>query len=248
MTKHDRPDTKLLRAEKLATVGTLASGIAHEIGTPLGVVRGRAEYILEKMGPGHPQGDSLRVIIDQVDKITDTIQSLLDFANPPPATPGPVELEPLLARAIKLVEPEAARREVTTELIMADPVARVSADRAQLEQAVVNLLVNALQVSPEGSTVEVVVQDGEPNDIVEARHVRIEILDQGPGIKPRNRHRAFDPFFTTKKRGQRTGLGLAVVAQIARAHGAHAELHNRERGGARAVLLWPKAAEDSKPI
>jgi signal transduction histidine kinase len=223
---------QLVRAEKLSTIGELAAGIAHEVGTPLGVVRGRAEYALDALGADHPQSDGLRVIVEQIERITRTIRALLDFSRPshrPEATASSVAAA---ARAVSdLVRLEAERRRVTVQIDVPDAL-RVHANPDQLQQVLVNLVMNALDACSGGGRVGVAARArGKVADLV--------VEDDGAGIAPEIVPRVFDPFFTTKKRGQGTGLGLAVVDRIVRDHGGTMAVESAPGKGTRFVVSWP---------
>jgi signal transduction histidine kinase len=233
-------EAQLLRAEKLATVGVLAAGIAHEIGTPLGVVRGRAEYLLDKLGEGHPQADKARVIVDQIDRVARTIRELLDFSRLRTGPLGEVRLEAVVARVDELLAYEAQRRDLRVAYRIEPGLPTLAADPDQLQQVLVNLVLNAFDASRPGATVEVVARPEAASD-----RVRVEVVDTGAGIPPELVHRVFDPFFTTKKRGQGTGLGLTIVGHVVRTHDAGIELQSVPTGGTRVVLSWP--AHGSSP-
>lgn len=233
-------ESQLLRAEKLATVGELAAGVAHEMGTPLGVVRGRAEYVLGKLGPGHPQAPGIEDIVDQIDQVTRTIRQLLDFSRVSPAAVQAVDLGEVLARVIELLRFEADRKKLDVSVDVERGLAELSADPDQLRQVLVNLLKNAFDACDEGGHVVVCARAAPPGQ-PGWRRVRIELEDDGCGVPPRDLNRIFDPFFTTKKRGQGTGLGLAVVAQIVRNHGGEIALDSAEGRGTRVRLDWPAA-------
>jgi signal transduction histidine kinase len=237
---------QLLRAEKLATIGVLSAGIAHEIGTPLGVVRGRAEYILGKLGVGHPQAAGLGVIVEQIDRVSRTIRQLLDFARVKPAMVRAVALAPVARAVAELLRYEAERLKVELAIDVGEDLV-LSADPDQLQQVLVNLVMNACDACAEGGHVRIVAArdpgaapgggGGEPWS-----RVRIEVIDDGCGIREEDRLQVFDPFFTTKKRGHGTGLGLPIAAEIVRNHGAEIELQGEPGRGTRAILLWPAAA------
>jgi two-component system sensor histidine kinase HydH len=227
-------ETQLLRAEKLATVGMLAAGIAHEIGTPLGVIRGRAEYVIGKLGPEHSQVAGLRVIIEQSDRVARTIRELLDFARVRPPQLSAVRPETVIARVRELLAFEAQRRRLRLEVEIPPGLPTVAADGDQLEQVLVNLSMNAFDACEPGGRVRLLATSSP-----EAERLRFDVLDDGCGIPSGDQHRVFDPFFTTKKRGHGTGLGLAIVAQIVRSHGASIELLPEPGGGTRARLEWP---------
>jgi signal transduction histidine kinase len=229
--------SQLLRAEKLATVGGLAAGIAHEIGTPLGVVRGRAELLVSKLGEGGP-AESARVIVDEIDRISRVIRQLLDFSSTSPARAGPVEVEAVASNVAELLAFEAASRKVALSVEVAPRLPVVAANPDELKQVLVNLTLNALHACSPGGHVRLRASPGPPET-----GVVIAVEDDGSGIPEELRHRVFDPFFTTKKRGKGTGLGLTVAAQIVRNHGGEIDVDGRVGGGTRVTVLWPVANE-----
>lgn len=215
---------QVLRAEKLSTVGVLAAGLAHEIGTPLGVVRGRAEFALHKLGGDHPQAPSLSIIIEQIDRISRLIRSVLDFSSRRGVAPHAARLDAILARSRDLVTLAADKQKVRLQMDVEPGLPAVAGDEDQLLQVVVNLLMNAVDASNEGAVVRF-----DARSVVispTATVVRLRVIDEGSGIPAEDLARVFDPFFTTKKRGQGTGLGLAVVAQIVRDHGGEVRVHS----------------------
>ncbi|MDY7229635.1 two-component system sensor histidine kinase NtrB [Hyalangium rubrum] len=232
-------ETQLLRAEKLATVGVLAAGIAHEIGTPLGVVRGRAEYVLGKLGSTHAQAAGVGVMIEQIDLVSRTIRQLLDFSRLQPAAVRPVEFVPLTRDVYELLRLEAERRRVRITLEIPEGLPPLAADPDQLQQVLVNLMLNACDACGPGGEVRVsaVAPDGSSSGAW--GFVTLTVKDDGCGIPPESLNQVFDPFFTTKKRGQGTGLGLTMVAHVVRNHGGRVELESEQGRGTRITLLWP---------
>jgi two-component system, NtrC family, sensor histidine kinase HydH len=239
-------ESQLLRAEKLATVGILAAGIAHEIGTPLGVVRGRAEYLLGKLGAQHPQAAGVQVIIDQIDRVSRTIRQLLDFSRVQPAAVQTVALGPLLEGARELLHGETERRRVAVTVEVPEGLPLLSADPDQLQQVVLNLVLNACDACEAGGSVRITAAAEVPDEPGAWSGVRMKVCDDGCGIPPESLHHVFDPFFTTKKRGQGTGLGLTMVAQIVRNHGGRIELESEPGRGTCVTLCWPAAAAQSE--
>ncbi|PTL84944.1 nitrogen regulation protein NR(II) [Vitiosangium sp. GDMCC 1.1324] len=239
-------ESQLLRAEKLATVGILAAGIAHEIGTPLGVVRGRAEYVLGKLGAQHAQAAGVQVIIEQIDRVSRTIRQLLDFSRVQPALVREVALGPLLRGAQELLHGEAERRKVKVELEVPEGLPALSADPDQLQQVVLNLALNACDACEPGGTVRLAAHVEAPGEPGALSGVRVTVRDDGCGIPPESLNRVFDPFFTTKKRGQGTGLGLTMVAQIVRNHGGRIELESEPGQGTCVTLWWPATLAPSE--
>jgi two-component system, NtrC family, sensor histidine kinase HydH len=234
-------ESQLLRAEKLATVGVLAAGIAHEIGTPMGVVRGRAEYVLGKLGADHPQARGVQVIIEQIDHVTGTLRQLLDFARVKPAAVRSVAVAAAVRTVVELLRLEAQRRKVSTIHEVPETLPEVAADPDQLQQVLVNLVMNAYDACAPGGRVNIRARAEEVTAPAGLLRVRLEIVDDGCGIPEENRHQVFDPFFTTKKRGTGTGLGLAIAAQIVRNHGGEIELESEPGRGTCVTLLWPTA-------
>jgi two-component system, NtrC family, sensor histidine kinase HydH len=235
--------SQLLRAEKLATVGVLAAGIAHEVGTPLGVVRGRAELLLSKLGHGHPNAESARIIVDEIDRISRVIRELLDFSRVSRAAAVAVPLEGAARDVSELLAYEARTRGVEVEVDVPPGLPPLAADADQLKQVLVNLALNALDASPPGGRVAIRAQP-EPG----AARARVEIADEGAGIPDALRHRVFDPFFTTKKRGKGTGLGLTIAAQIVRNHGGEIDLESASGKGTRVVVSWPLASSGPEEV
>ena len=237
-------ESQLLRAEKLATIGELAAGMAHEVGTPLGVVRGRAEYVLRKLGPDHAQREGIADIVEQIDQVTRSIRQLLDFARIAPAAVQPVDVRDTLRDIAELLRFEAERRKIELAVEVEARLEPAAADPDQLQQVLVNLTKNALDACGAGGHVTLRAR-AEPDE-PRGRRLRLEVADDGCGIPAANLHRIFDPFFTTKKRGQGTGLGLAVTAQVVRNHGAEIRVDSEERRGSRVSLFWPTAEAEER--
>jgi signal transduction histidine kinase len=223
---------QLVRAEKLATIGTLAAGVAHEVGTPLGIISGRAEMILDAASPDDPARKDLQSIIAQVDKVSQTIRQLLDFARVRPIEAGPVNAGDVVTGSAALLEHRFRQSKVKLAVQIDPHVPRVTADAGQLEQVLVNLLINACDACASGGTVRV---------SVEARgdQVAICVHDDGAGIAADHLPQVLDPFFTTKKRGQGTGLGLTIAADIVKNHQGSIEIASAEGKGTTVLVLLP---------
>lgn len=234
-------ESQLLRAEKLATIGVLAAGLAHEVGTPLGIVRSRAEYVLGKLGSGHSQARGVTVIIDQIDRVTRTVRRMLDFSRVQPAAVRPVALPQIATWLGDVLHYETARRQLKLEVAVPVSLPLVSADPDQLQQLLLNLAMNACDACSAGGCVRLSAE--QTATAAGWACVKIEVADDGCGIAADHRPGIFDPFFTTKKRGQGTGLGLTVAAQIARNHGAQIELDSEVGRGTRVMVFWPLATE-----
>ncbi len=228
--------SQLLRAEKLATVGGLAAGIAHEVGTPLGVMRGRAELLVQRLGLEHPQAESARIIVDEIDRISRTIRELLDFSRTSrEASSGVVALGIVAKEVADLLSFEARTRKLSIDVEVPAALPPLAANADQLKQVLVNLVLNALHASAPGGRVVI---RGRPGP---AATCTFEVVDHGAGVPEDLRHRIFDPFFTTKKRGKGTGLGLTMALQIVRNHGGEIDLESAVGRGTRVRVTWPLA-------
>jgi len=198
----------LVQSEKLASMGQLAAGIAHEVNNPLGVVIMYAHLLLDENPEGTQVGDDLRMIVEQADRCKKIVAGLLHFARQNKVMPAPVDLRKLVEEAAG-ARPLAGNIEVCIEHDMTDPVAEV--DSNQIIQVLTNLINNAEAAMPAGG--RLTLRTGSENG-----RVRISVSDTGTGISAENMERLFQPFFTTKPIGRGTGLGLAVSYGIVKMH------------------------------
>jgi len=231
---------QLRYAEKLATVGKLASGLAHEIGTPLNVIGLRAKSIADGRAVGDGARDAGRAILEQANRVTSLVEQLLRFGRRRPPRRDRLELGELVRKTIELVDPIAAKGNATIVSHIGDPV-HVRGDSGQLEQVVTNLFVNAIQAMPDGGTIEVGARVVVGRDA--GRYVQLCVRDTGEGMTEDVLAHVFEPFFTTKQPGEGTGLGLAVCDGIVRDHGGYVEATSRIGEGS--VLLVHLPAEDA---
>lgn len=198
----------LEHAEKMATMGQLAAGIAHEVNNPLGVVLMYAHMLLDGCEDNPVMGDDLRMIAEQADRCRKIVSGLLDFARQNKVVHQPTDVPELIQRTVNLVTlPPEIAVEFHTET--EDPVAELDPD--QIAQVFTNLITNSIAAMPDGGLLKFVVRGDEQN-------IRIDASDSGSGIPPANLQRVFEPFFTTKKIGKGTGLGLAVTYGIVKMH------------------------------
>jgi signal transduction histidine kinase len=207
-------ERRLQHAERLATIGTLASGLAHEIGTPMGVIRARAEYLLQFNPPPAKSQQGLEIIVGQSDRISRIVRMLLNYARPRESVRVACDVRTIIEHALGLVETEAVRRNVAVVKELGDKPLIVECDGDQLQQVFVNLAINALDaMAINGGTFRVTAetQNSDPR-------LKITFEDTGTGVSPEHRGSVFDPFFTTKEPGKGTGMGLAVSQSIMRDH------------------------------
>ncbi len=233
--KANELESQLVRADRLVTVGVVATEIAHEIGTPLGVVRGRAEQVLLRLGDG-AGADDLRVVIKQVDNISSTIRQLLDYSRRSPVEKRATSLESVVERTRELLQLKLEARGLQLDLDLNADLPQLFADPDQLQQVLVNLLLNACDASRAGDRLSISARS-EPNEMV-----LIEVSDPGCGISPENLESIFEPFFTTKPRGEGTGLGLPIAVGIVRNHGGQIDVRSRPGRGTTVAVLWPASA------
>ena len=200
----------LMQAEKLANMGQLAAGIAHEINNPLGIVLLYAHSMLEEARDGAARQD-LGTIVEQADRCRRIVSGLLHFARRNKVFPQPTDLGELVEHTLGMLHlPETIKTGVKTSC--ADPRAEV--DRDQMAQVLTNLFTNAQDAMPEGGELAVAISE-------EGESLRLDVRDTGRGIKPEFIDKIFEPFFTTKQIGRGTGLGLAVTYGIVKMHRGH---------------------------
>jgi two-component system sensor histidine kinase HydH len=196
--------------EKLAAIGRLAAGIAHEVRNPLGVIRASAALVREHFREGDEPHRACGFILEEIDRLDALIASLLAFARPTSLRVRPAAVADLVARAAALAEEQLRRREARLEARLAAPEVELAVDPDLVAQALLDLVTNAAEAVPRGGRVELRAR-------AEAERIVLEVADDGPGIPESERARVFEPFYTTKAGG--TGLGLAMAERIVRAHG-----------------------------
>jgi signal transduction histidine kinase len=226
----------LLRAEQLAAVGQLAAGIAHEVRNPLTGIKFLVEGALRQPNPTPLTDEDLRLIRQEVVRIEHTVQGLLDFARTPAPCRCQHDLRALVAEAAGVARGRAEAKPVALRVAPAPDPVPASVDRDQLISLLSNLLLNAIDATPPGGTVEVRTAAG-------PGAATVEVADTGPGIDPAVAGRLFTPFVTTKSTG--TGLGLTIAQRVARDHGGTLTAANRAAGGACFTLTLPAAENDN---
>jgi signal transduction histidine kinase len=218
------------RTETMAALGTLVAGVAHEVNNPLAGIKN----CVRRLQRGDParQTEYLELMAEGVDRIEGVMRNLLDFARTRPHALAEVVARDVVERTVALVRPALGRRRLSAR--GGDGDVRLLADRQQACQALLNLLLNALYVTPDGGEVRVSIP-------VRPGYVGLQVEDEGPGIPPELRARVFDPFFTTKPEGEGTGLGLSVTKAIIDAHGGELSLEFPGRGTV--ATLWFRTSD-----
>jgi two-component system NtrC family sensor kinase len=237
---------QLRHADRLMTIGKLASGVAHEIGTPLNVVEARAQMIAEGATSPAESIEYARVIVRGAERIARIIRQLLTFARRESAQKARCELSTLVRHTAEMLEPLASKRNVQLRIEGEEPCA-VEADGAQVEQVLTNLVMNAIQATDEtrGGAVDIrfaLVRATPPADLagLEGDFARVQVRDEGSGIRPEDLSHVFEPFFTTKDVGEGTGLGLSISYGIAREHGGWLQVESAVDRGTELSLYLPR--------
>lgn len=236
-------ERRLKHSERLAAVGSLAAGVAHEMGAPLQVIDGRAKQLLNHPdAPMENRNRNLSIIRNQAERITQIVRQLLNLARPYDLRLRKMSLSHELLSAIEAVEQLASRNHVQIQTSLNDNL-KIDADPSLLQQVFLNICNNAIQAMPEGGqlSIESVETDKRREG---GEFVAVRFTDTGQGIAPEHLGHIFDPFFTTKEVGHGTGLGLAVASRIVEEHRGWIEVANTVDGGAEFTVYLPKSASE----
>lgn len=220
----------LARSERMAAVGQLAAGLAHEINNPLSVVSGLADFVMEKTSPEDPRRQALDAIGREAVRCQRLVSQLLDFAKPKEPVRESVDLNELVADTAALLRAQAKAQGVVLELRLADALPLVTIDRDQIKQTLLNLSLNACQAMPQGGVLAI-------ETLRKAERVVVSVSDTGMGIAPEDMGRIFTPFFTTKDHG--TGLGLATSYALVEQHGGTLQVQSRLGAGTSFTFSLP---------
>ncbi len=253
-----RTYAELAQNEKLAAVGQMTAGIAHEIKNPLGIIRGSAQVVANPERPMVMREKAADFIIEEVDRLNHTLTAFLNFAKPPSPRMKPTDLRLLVEEIATSVEQQYTDH--TFRVTAPEQVPSIHGDRDQLHQVVLNLVLNAVQAMPAGGPIDIHLSPAPNYDtlaetdtgpfFVGQEHVTdtgqpvlaLHITDKGTGICTERLQRIFDPFVSYRDDG--VGLGLSVVSQIVKAHGASIDVWSREGRGTRFTLLFETAMEE----
>jgi len=230
LTEVTRLEERLRRSERLASLGRMASGIAHEVRNPLSSIRGFAKYFLRKFEPGSEEAAFAEMMVREVDRLNRVVEGLLDFARPHDLSRTLIDLRDIVDHAVRLVEADARGKGIHIGWQAPGRAAQVLADSDSLTQALMNLLVNSLEAMEAGGELTLRIQ--RRNGLV-----ALSVSDTGRGIPESEISKIFDPFFTTKKNG--TGLGLAIVHRIIEDHGGTIRVESQPGKGTTFEVLLP---------
>lgn len=225
----ERSKENLTRAAKLAVAGEMAAAMSHEVRTPLGILRSSAQLLLREPNLSEEGREVCGFIISETDRLNKLVSTLIDSARPRPPEFSPTDISQLAQQCSSMLQAQAQKKGISLACHTA-PAAIASCDAEQITQVILNLLLNAIQVLPEGGHIEVTVK---PDD----DDVLLTVADDGPGIPPEHREQVFDPFFTQRAGG--IGLGLSIVRQIVAAHHGEILVGNSSAQGAEFRLRLP---------
>jgi signal transduction histidine kinase len=229
----------LQEADKLISIGQLSAGLAHEIGSPLQVINGRARALAAAAGNEAETRRVAEILIGQSDRITRIVEQLLRFARKRPAQITAIDLPSTVRTVLDLLEYEARRRGVRITMEVPEALAPLLADADQIQQLVLNLVSNALNATTSGGKISITIAAGPGGDGTGPAVVRLIVSDDGCGIATADRERLFEPFFTTRSLQGGTGLGLAVVKSIVTDHGGTIAVESESGHGSRFTVELP---------
>ncbi len=233
---------EILQSEKMASVGRLAAGIAHEIGNPAGILTGYIHMLKEDGISNEQRGDFLARMEREAERITTTIRELLSFAQPSSGTAGPLQLNDIISDCCTLFSYQRDAHGCTLIFEPAEGLPEMYGNARMLQQLVVNLLLNARDAMPAGGTVTVTTRQTPGSPALE-----LTVADTGCGIDPRHLELIFDPFFTTKDPGRGTGLGLSNVHRIVELHGGSISVASETGRGTSFTITFPIRTEQPRP-
>jgi PAS domain S-box-containing protein len=235
ITSEKQLETKMSETEKLAGIGQLAAGIAHQLNTPLGSILLSAQ-MLEDTISGEDQQEDIWRIIRQTEQCRTIIKGLLNFARPSGEGRGRLHLGEVARETVYLMEKNIKLAGIEIS-IQEKNEPFIHGNRNEIDQVFFNLLSNALDALPEGGMISIIIRNGDPGEVL------VEFADSGEGIPDENRDQVFLPFFTTKEYGKGTGLGLSIVARIVHEHGGRIEMESRKGQGTTFFLSFPRPGQ-----
>jgi signal transduction histidine kinase len=250
--------------DRLAALGSMAAGLAHEVKNPLGAIKGAAQ-LLEEVGASTPEDPAARefvgIILEEVNRLDRVVGSFLDYARPHAGNPIPLDLNAAVRRTVQILSSQITDGAIDLKLDLSEPLPRTSMDPEKFRQVLMNLIQNAIQAMDGHGKVTVSTSVGRSmrgrmsHDLSssasrrsttdETEVVEVSVRDTGPGISPKVLRNLFVPFFTTKTQG--TGLGLAISQSIVQNAGGTIEVHSQPGSGTTFTILLPTASESLVP-
>jgi signal transduction histidine kinase len=222
-------------SRRIAMVGRLTAGVAHEMKNPLNAMTIHLELLKQKLAAGKPAGTHVEVIAQEIRRLDERIQGFLKFVRPDEVKFGPVSISSMLGAVLDSVQPEAQRAGVSLNRGCTDGTLLVEGDAAQLRDVFLNLAQNAIQAMPKGGRLSIDCS-ALPN-----RRVRVRVEDQGVGIAPENLEKIFELYYTTKERG--TGVGLSMVYRTIQIHNGEIDVESTVGVGTTFIVVLPAAVQ-----
>jgi len=229
-----RLEAELVQSAKMASLGIMAGGIAHEVRNPLAIASAAAQLVLEQPDDERLRAEGLQKIHISIQRASGIVENLLSFAAPMSGELQPADVTDLVRETLAVVEHEITQRGIHLQTRFDDGLPPIRANARALEQVFANLILNACQAMDQGGTLTVATES-------QGSDVTVRVADTGPGIRPEDLPRIFDPFFTTRPPGQGTGLGLAISYRIVEQHRGAIEAFNNGERGATFLVRLPRA-------
>jgi two-component system sensor histidine kinase HydH len=214
LTEIKQLQKKVRRSQRLAAIGELAAGIAHEVRNPLSSIRGFAQFLAHVLKDQPEEREYAEIMVKEVDRINNVVTNLLSFARPATPVLAPTDIAKLISHTVRLVEKDARVRGVAIRVSVSAGLESVNVDDSQITQVMLNLILNALQAAESAGTIQVTARMEGSSSLL------LAVEDDGAGIAPDQTEKIFNPFYTTREKG--TGLGLAIVHMIVESH--HGEI------------------------
>jgi signal transduction histidine kinase len=228
---------QLRRSDRLAALGQLSAGIAHEIRNPLGSIKGSIEILEEEVPVDHPKHEFVGIIKEEVARLNSLIKEFLQFARPPDPVVSLTDLNNVIDSTLTLLTRSAEDFQVEIRTILNPELPSIKLDPDQIRQVLLNVMLNSIQAMPEGGLLEIHTAANR-----DSRTVTVEIKDEGVGIKKEDLNRIFDPFFSTRPEG--TGLGLSVSYQLRENNGGTISVHDNQGPGVTFCIEFPDSGTD----
>lgn len=223
------------RTAKLASIGRLAAGIAHEINNPLTGVLTFAHLLRQKENMSEQDKQDLDIVINETTRVGEIVRGLLDFARERPSVKEPLDINHAIRQTMRLISKQKQLEQIAIEQDLTEDLPKITGDENQLQQVVLNLLLNACEAMPDGGTITV-------SSLARDGNVLVKVTDTGCGIKREHLDEIFEPFFSTKPVGKSTGLGLSVSYGIIQQHSGTFEVESEEGRGTTVTIVLPCAA------
>jgi signal transduction histidine kinase len=233
ITERMQTEKRIRESERLAHIGKLTTSLAHEIRNPLSSVKMNSQIILKSMDFGGNDKRRMEIIIHEISRLERILDEMLDFARPVKLNLEPASINSVMDACLEIMDARIRERGIAITKLYRRRLPRILVDHEKIEQAIINVLLNAVEILPEGGNIEIVTKQSRRN----GRAIQVEISDDGPGISTEDLPYVFDPFFSNKKRG--TGLGLSNVNRIIEAHGGTGSVSLRKPHGTRVSLSIP---------